>query len=264
VAQVGAGVPGSALRSGHPPTVGPRRRPPPPVPWAGRHLPSSSREHPIDAIPRLPGRGLFIAFEGGEGAGKSTQVGRLLDWLGLVEVPARTTHEPGGTPPGARIRALLLDPASAGLSPRAEALLYAADRAHHVDTVVRPALGDGEVVVTDRYVDSSLAYQGAGRSLALEEVRRLSSWATGGLVPDLTVLLDLPPEVGLARARGRAAADRLEAESLDFHERVRATFRSLAAAEPGRYLVLDAQRPADELADAVRERVAVLLPGRVA
>ncbi len=179
-------------------------------------------------------------------------------------MPARVTHEPGGTPPGARIRALLLDPATAGLSPRAEALLYAADRAHHVETVVRPALDDGEVVVTDRYVDSSLAYQGAGRALVLEEVRRLSRWATGGLLPDLTVLLDLPPEAGLARARGRAAADRLESESLDFHERVRATFGSLAAAEPDRYLVLDAQRPADELADAVRERVAALLPGRVA
>ncbi|MGY1795348.1 dTMP kinase [Geodermatophilus sp. SYSU D00525] len=218
----------------------------------------------MDASGRLPGRGLFVAFEGGEGAGKSTQVRRLFDWLGLVEVPARVTHEPGGTPPGARIRALLLDPASAGLSPRAEALLYAADRAHHVDTVVRPALEAGEVVVTDRYVDSSLAYQGAGRALALDEVRRLSAWATGGLVPDLTVLLDLPPEAGLARARGRAAADRLESESVEFHERVRATFLDLAAAEPGRYLVLDAQRPADELATAVRERVAALMPGRVA
>jgi dTMP kinase len=133
-----------------------------------------------------------------------------------------------------------------------------------VHAVVRPALDVGEVVITDRYVDSSLAYQGAGRTLALEEVRRLSAWATGGLVPGLTVLLDLPPETGLERARGRAAADRLESESLDFHERVRATFLDLAAAEPERYLVLDATRPADELADAVRERVAALLPGRVA
>jgi dTMP kinase len=191
-------------------------------------------------------------------------VRRLLDWLGLNEIPARVTHEPGGTPPGARIRALLLDPATGDLSPRAEALLYAADRAQHVHAVVRPALDVGEVVITDRYVDSSLAYQGAGRTLALEEVRRLSAWATGGLVPGLTVLLDLPPETGLERARGRAAADRLESESLDFHERVRATFLDLAAAEPERYLVLDATRPADELADAVRERVAALLPGRVA
>ncbi len=189
---------------------------------------------------------------------------RLLDWLGLHEIPARVTHEPGGTAPGARIRALLLDPATGDLSPRAEALLYAADRAQHVHAVVRPALDVGEVVVTDRYVDSSLAYQGAGRALAVEEVRRLSAWATRGLVPALTVLLDLPPATGLQRARGRGAADRLEAESLDFHERVRATFLELAAAEPERYLVLDATRPADEIAAAVRDRVAALLPGRVA
>jgi dTMP kinase len=227
-------------------------------------VPSEPREHPITAHPRRPGRGLFVAFEGGEGAGKSTQVQRLLDWLGLNEIPARVTHEPGGTPPGARIRALLLDPATGDLSPRAEALLYAADRAQHVHAVVAPALDVGEVVITDRYVDSSLAYQGAGRTLAMEEVRRLSAWATGGLVPELTVLLDLPPETGLARARGRAVADRLESESLDFHERVRATFLDLAAAEPGRYLVLDATRPADEIATAVRDRVAALLPGRVA
>ncbi|MGR7025153.1 dTMP kinase [Geodermatophilus sp. URMC 62] len=207
---------------------------------------------------------MFVAFEGGEGAGKSTQVRRLLDWLGLHEIPARVTHEPGGTAPGVRIRALLLDPATGDLSPRAEALLYAADRAQHVHAVVRPALDVGEVVVTDRYVDSSLAYQGAGRTLAVEEVRRLSAWATGGLVPALTVLLDLPPATGLQRARGRGAADRLEAESLDFHERVRATFLELAAAEPERYLVLDATLPADEIAAAVRDRVAALLPGRVA
>ncbi|SDC43856.1 dTMP kinase [Geodermatophilus telluris] len=218
----------------------------------------------MDAHPRPPGRGLFVAFEGGEGTGKSTQARLLFDWLGLHELPARITHEPGGTPPGARIRALLLDPATGDLAPRAEALLYAADRAHHVHAVVRPALEAGEVVLTDRYVDSSLAYQGAGRTLDLDEVRRISAWATGGLLPHLTVLLDLPPEAGLARALGRAAADRLESESLEFHQRVRATFRALAAADPGRYLVLDAERPAGEIAAAVRERVGALLPGRVA
>ncbi|SFP18168.1 dTMP kinase [Geodermatophilus dictyosporus] len=218
----------------------------------------------MDVHPRPPGRGLFVALEGGEGTGKSTQARLLLDWLGLHELPARLTHEPGGTAPGARIRSLLLDPATGDLAPRAEALLYAADRAHHVHAVVRPALEAGEVVVTDRYVDSSLAYQGAGRTLDLDEVRRISAWATGGLVPDLTVLLDLPPETGLARALGRAAADRLESESLEFHQRVRATFRALAAADPGRYLVLDAERPAEEIAAAVRERVGALLPGRVA
>ncbi|SFK88972.1 dTMP kinase [Geodermatophilus ruber] len=206
-----------------------------------------------------PLRGLFIAFEGGEGAGKSTQVRRLQEWLTAEGRPALATFEPGGTPAGAAIRAIVLDRAHTGLSPRAEALLYAADRAQHAHAVLRPALAAGEVVITDRFVDSSLAYQGAGRTLSLEEVRTLSRWATEGLRPDLTVLLDLPPEVGLARARGRAAADRLESESLDFHQRVRTTFRALAAAEPGRYLVLDATRPADELAADVRARVGALL-----
>ncbi len=253
------------------PTVGPRHPPRAGDVGPGRYRgpaaatpPSPSGSPPIDAPPRLPGRGLFVAFEGGEGTGKSTQAALLFDWLGLREVPAVRTSEPGGTPPGARIRALLLDPATGDLAPRAEALLYAADRAHHVHAVVRPSLEAGEVVVTDRYVDSSLAYQGAGRALSLEEVRRLSDWATGGLLPDLTVLLDLLPATGLARALGRAAADRLEAESPDFHERVRTTFRALADAEPHRYLVLDAGRPAEEIAADVRERVAALLPGRIA
>jgi dTMP kinase len=216
----------------------------------------------VEAADR-PG-GLFIAFEGGEGAGKSTQVRLLCEWLAAQGRPARATFEPGGTPAGAAVRAIVLDRAHTGLSPRAEALLYAADRAQHAHAVLRPALDAGEVVVTDRFVDSSLAYQGAGRTIGLDDVAAISCWATRGLRPDLTVLLDLPPETGLARARGRAAADRLESESVEFHERVRATFRDLAATEPARYLVLDAQRPADDLADVVRERVAALLPGRVA
>jgi dTMP kinase len=140
-------------------------------------------------------------------------------------------------------------------------MLYAADRAQHVNDVLRPALDAGEVVITDRFVDSSLAYQGAGRTIPLEDVRMLSRWATEGLVPDLTILLDLPPEDGLARARGRAVADRIESESLDFHQRVRQTFRALAEAEPDRYLVLDARRSPDEIAAAVRVRVAQLLEG---
>ncbi|SEP27969.1 dTMP kinase [Trujillonella endophytica] len=204
-------------------------------------------------------RGLFLAFEGGEGAGKSTQVRLLTEELAGRGRAVRATFEPGDTPAGTVVRQLLLDRADLALSPRAEALLYAADRAQHVDAVLRPALAAGEVVVTDRYVDSSLAYQGAGRAIPREEVAALSRWATGGLVPDLTVLLDLPPVTGLARARGRAAADRMEAESLEFHERVRATFRELAAAEPHRYLVLDATLPADDLAAAIRARVAALL-----
>jgi dTMP kinase len=210
---------------------------------------------------RLAGGGVLIAFEGGEGAGKSTQVRRLQEWLTSEGLVARATFEPGATPSGAAIRAMVLDPAHTGIAPRSEALLYAADRAQHVHDVLRPALENGEVVITDRYVDSSLAYQGAGRTIPLDDVGMLSRWATQGLVPDLTVLLDLPPEVGLARARGRAAADRLESESLDFHQRVRQTFRALAEADPDRYLVLDARRSPDELAAAVRARVAEVLEG---
>jgi dTMP kinase len=178
--------------------------------------------------------------------------------------PVRATFEPGDTPAGAVVRQLLLDRADLALGPRAEALLYAADRAQHTTEVLLPTLAAGGVVVTDRFVDSSLAYQGAGREIPRAEVAALSRWATEGLVPDLTVLLDLPPATGLARARGRAAADRIEAESLDFHERVRQTFLELAAAEPHRYLVLDATRPAEDLAAEIRNRVAGLLDGRAA
>jgi dTMP kinase len=183
----------------------------------------------------------------------------LSDWLTAAGHRVRATFEPGDTPAGGLIRQLLLDRADLALGPRAEALLYAADRAQHTAAVLLPALAAGEVVVTDRFVDSSLAYQGAGREIAREEVAGLSRWATEGLVPDLTVLLDLPPETGLARARGRAAADRMEAESLDFHERVRQTFLELAAAEPHRYLVLDAARRPEDLAADVRDSVAALL-----
>jgi dTMP kinase len=204
---------------------------------------------------------VLIAFEGGEGAGKSTQVRRLQEWLTNEGLVARATFEPGATPSGAGIRSIVLDRSHTGIAPRSEALLYAADRAQHVHDVLRPALDAGEVVITDRFVDSSLAYQGAGRTIPLDEIRTLSRWATQGLVPDLTVLLDLPPEEGLARARGRAAADRLESESLDFHQRVRKTFRALAEAEADRYVVLDARLPVEELAAAIRQRVAELLSG---
>ncbi|SDX70408.1 thymidylate kinase [Modestobacter sp. DSM 44400] len=210
---------------------------------------------------RLAGGGVLIAFEGGEGAGKSTQVRQLQEWLAQEGFLARSTFEPGATASGAGIRSIVLDPASAGLSARAEALLYAADRAQHVHDVLRPALDAGEVVITDRFVDSSLAYQGAGRTIPMDDVRSISRWATQGLQPDLTVLLDLPPETGLARARGRATADRLEAESLDFHQRVRRTFAALAESSPDRYLVLDATRSPEELAAAIQARVRGLLAG---
>jgi dTMP kinase len=169
------------------------------------------------------------------------------------------TREPGATDVGARIRGLVLDKNEAP-SPRAEALLYAADRAHHVATVVRPALARGAVVISDRYIDSSLAYQGAGRTLPVQEISWLSSWATGGLKPDLVVLLDVDPGVGLSRVDSRGlGTDRLEAESRSFHERVRYAFLDLAAADPKRYLVLDAARPADEISEVVQRRIAGML-----
>jgi dTMP kinase len=202
--------------------------------------------------------GLFIAFEGGEGSGKSTQVRRLAEALSESGRDVVVTFEPGATPVGARLREVLLDRGTTGLSPMGEALLYAADRAHHVSEVVRPALERGAVVITDRYVDSSIAYQAGGRQLPESEVRRLSTVATGGLRPDLTVLLDLAPEDGLARLT--APPDRLEAESLEFHRRVRQTFRDLAAESRERYVVLDATMSSDQIAAVVLARAARLLP----
>lgn len=204
--------------------------------------------------------GTFVAVEGGEGAGKSTQVARLVAWLEAQGHEVVVTREPGATAAGARVRALLLDPDS-DLAPRAEALLYAADRAQHVAEVVEPALTRGAVVVTDRYVDSSLAYQGAGRALEVAEIARLSRWATGGLKPDLVLLLDVDPALGLLRAGRAGDLDRIEQESLEFHARVRQGFLDLAAADPARYLVLAADGERDALAVAVRARVGELLPG---
>ncbi|MDP9241178.1 MAG: dTMP kinase [Actinomycetota bacterium] len=215
---------------------------------------ASLRRRPLHSVHA----GLFIALEGGEGTGKSTQAALLRQWLQEGEYDCVVTHEPGGTGLGEQIRALLLDPASAAMSPRAEALLYAADRANHVDTVIRPALQRGAVVVTDRYVDSSLAYQGAGRALPVADVLEVSSWATRGLRPDLVIVLDLDPAIGLRRAGRRGPADRLEAEALDFHERVRQAFLSLAG-HGGRYLVVDASDPPEVIAAKVRERVKPLL-----
>ena len=204
---------------------------------------------------------LFVAFEGGEGSGKSTQVQLMADTLREAGRRVFVTHEPGATGLGQRVRELVLH-AAESVTPRAEALLFAADRAQHVDTVIKPALESGAVVLTDRYVDSSLAYQGAGRNLSIEEVRRISKWATGDLRPDLTVLLDIPPAEGLARARGRGEVDKLEAESLAFHERVRGAFRGLADANPRRYLVVDATLPPVEIATVVQARIDSLLTPR--
>jgi dTMP kinase len=199
---------------------------------------------------RLRSGGVFVAFEGGEGSGKSTQIELLALALREAGRTVTVTHEPGGTQVGEQIRHLLLH-GDEQLTPRTEALLFAADRALHVDTVIRPALESGQVVLTDRFVDSSLAYQGAGRDLTMEDVHRVSRWATGGLRADLTVLLDIPASQGLDRARGRGAADKLERESLAFHERVRESFRHLAESAPRRYLVVDARHPPEEIAAQV-------------
>jgi len=205
--------------------------------------------------------GLFLSFEGGEGAGKTTQARLIAIWLREQGFEVVTTHEPGATKVGMRLRALLLDTAHTGMSPHAEALMYAADRAEHVASVIEPALARGAVVITDRYIDSSLAYQGAGRGLLTAEIAKLNSWATGGRMPDLTILLDMPPEAGLGR-RTRSA-DRLKAEPPEFHRRVRAGFLALARAEPSRYLVVDASQPVEQVTQEIKDRIREILPDPV-
>ncbi|MEU3982512.1 dTMP kinase [Streptomyces sp. NPDC026672] len=202
--------------------------------------------------------GFFIALEGGDGAGKSTQAEAVAEWIRAKGHEVVLTREPGATPVGKRLRSILLDVSSAGLSHRAEALLYAADRAEHVDTVVRPALERGAIVVSDRYIDSSVAYQGAGRDLSPTEIARINRWATAGLVPHLTVLLDVSPET--ARERFTEAPDRLESEPAEFHARVRAGFLTLAAADPGRYLVVDAGQEPEAVTTVIRHRLDTVLP----
>ncbi|HWH25545.1 MAG TPA: dTMP kinase [Pseudolysinimonas sp.] len=203
--------------------------------------------------------GLFLTFEGGDGSGKTTQSRLLTDWLMAQGHTVVHGREPGGTELGLELREMVLH-RRGHIAPRAEALLYAADRAHNVATVVRPALERGDIVIQDRYLDSSVAYQGAGRVLDADEVRKLSLWAADGLLPDLTVLLDLDESAGRARLdASRTQYDRLEAEAADFHARVRAGYLALAADESQRFLVLDATRPVAELADAIRARVSELL-----
>ncbi|ADD40556.1 dTMP kinase [Stackebrandtia nassauensis] len=219
----------------------------------------SMRGRPL--VHESPAGGTFVVFEGGEGSGKSTQAVKLAAWLRQRGHEVVLTREPGATELGVRIRTLLLDPESGtSPSPRTEALLYAADRAQHVSKVVRPALDRGAVVISDRYVDSSLAYQGSGRELPADEVAWLSHWATGGLKPDLVVLLDIDPRVGLVRATKGSAGDRLEQEALTFHEAVREKFRDLAADDSSRYLVVDATQSPEDIAAKVSERVAAVVP----
>ena len=197
----------------------------------------------------MAARGMFITFEGGDGSGKSTQIQSVRDWFESRGREVIVTREPGGTELGTEIRRLVQN-GPEDVDARTEALLYAADRAYHVATVIAPALERGAVVLGDRYIDSSLAYQGAARSLGVDEIASLSAWATRGLYPSLTFLLDLPPEVGARRRTD--APDRMERESMDFHERVRHEYLRLADAEPDRIVVIDAVGTVDEVFSEIR------------
>jgi dTMP kinase len=209
----------------------------------------------LGGITGAPTTGVFIAFEGGEGTGKSTQSKLLKEWLETRGESVVLSREPGGTDLGQGLRKILLGHETGVISPRAEALLYAADRAHHVFSIIRPALAEGKVVITDRYFDSSIAYQGAGRVLAPGEVARISRWATESLFPTLTIVIDLPAEIGIGRLHN---PDRLEAEPLAFHERVRQEFLQLARLDPERYLVVDGKQTIQEIHTAIIARVAEL------
>ena len=203
--------------------------------------------------------GLFISFEGIDGVGKSTQADLLESWLTEQNKDVVRTLEPGGTDVGVEIRKILLHH-KGDLAPRAEAALFAADRAHHVASKIRPALEQGKIVITDRYFDSSVAYQGAGRDLSRTEVRDLSLWAVGGLLPDLTVLLDLPAEQARARRNTSGTEpDRLEKEKTEFFETVRSAYLDLAHAEPERFLVVDASVTVEKMQEIIRQRVAGLI-----
>lgn len=213
----------------------------------------------MSSAPGAPERGLFVVFEGGDAVGKTTQMKRLVVWLEEQGFSPLATRQPGGTRVGAELRRVLLDPIYEELTPRAEALIYAADKAQHVAEEIRPALAAGRVVVCDRYVDSMIAYQGAGRALDLDEVADLVDWATGGLRPDLTILLDADPAVALVRQADR---DRLESAGPEFHQRARQHLLNLARQDPDRYLVLDACRSREDIARDVIAGLHPLLGGR--
>lgn len=203
--------------------------------------------------------GLFVTFEGGDASGKTTQIGLLADWLKAQGKTVLVTREPGGSDLGNELRDIVLH-RRGFIAPRAEALIYAADRAHHIHEVVRPALGRGEVVLQDRYLDSSVAYQGAGRVLDPAEVKDVSVWATEGLMPGVTILLDVPADIGLQRqASEERAYDRLEAEALDFHERVRESYLAIAREDPERVAVIDGTASVDDVHQAVLQKVSQAL-----
>lgn len=206
----------------------------------------------MDISPVYPAKGVFIVFEGGDGAGKSTQSRLLADELAKRKLNYLLTREPGGTDVGNALRKILLDPETGAIDGRTEALVYAADKAEHVASVILPELAKGTVVISDRYVDSSLAYQGAGRDLDMEQLEFVLRWATAGVHPNLTVLLDVYPESGLARFDER---DRMEAESMEFHLRVREHFIEIAQRDPEHYLIIDGKLPISDIAVQVWERV---------
>ncbi len=209
--------------------------------------------------------GLFIAFEGGDGAGKSTQAALLAQVLSDAGRTVCRTREPGGTPIGERLRSLVLDHGHGEIDARCEALIFAAARAAHAAQVIAPAVARGEIVISDRYIDSSIAYQGAGRGLGTGQIRRLNEWATDGIRPDLTVLLDVTPGDGRSRrTAAEAAEDRLESEPDHFHAEIRRAFLALAADRPDGYLVLPAGLPVDELGAEIRTRALALLAAREA
>jgi dTMP kinase len=213
---------------------------------------SNALKGELGSITGAPTAGIFIAFEGGEGIGKSTQSKLLKAWLEQEGETVVLSREPGGSDLGIEIRKILLSHSTGEISPRAEALLYAADRAHHVYSVIRPALALGEVVISDRYFDSSIAYQGAGRVLEPGEVARISRWATESLFPTLTIIIDLPPQIGLARLKSK---DRLESQPIDFHERVRQEFIQLAALDPERYVIIDGNQSIEDTHATIISRV---------
>lgn len=196
--------------------------------------------------------GFFVSFEGGEGVGKSTQIKLLAEKLTELGKEVVTTREPGGTPTAEAVRKVLLGNEFTNLSPRSEALLFAGSRADVVANVVDPALSRGAVVLADRYLDSSVAYQGVARGLGAVEVKSLSLWATRGLIPDITIVLDLDPTLGLSRA---GKPDRLESEEISFHHKVRNAFLELAKLEPARFLVIDATQNVNSISQQIISEV---------
>lgn len=215
-------------------------------------------EEPAHTTQTRPGT--FLVFEGGDGAGKTTQLGLLEEWLRGRGLDCERTREPGGTPIGERIRSLVLEHDQGEVDPHTEALLFAASRAAHVTQRIRPALRAGRTVLCDRYIDSSVAYQGAGRRLGVDQVASLNAWATEGLQPDLTVVLDVDPGVGRERREGRGGGpDRIESSEEEFHVRLRRAFLDRASSVPNRYLVLDAAEDPGRLQEKIRERVGDLL-----